>query len=62
MRSPGLIACAIMLACVLAVWGYVLRFDHPELTETQLFLAMWPWQFFGALGVLALLYFGFREK
>lgn len=45
-------ALCAFFAVALAVWaGVIYRFSHPELTETQLFLGVWP----AALAALALI-------
>ena len=46
------IACALMTYAL--VYSLRLRFDHPELTETQLMLAFWrEWLFIAGLAVAA---------
>lgn len=40
-RALGIIAMGI--AIPISIWvGVIYRYSHPELTETQLFLANWP--------------------
>lgn len=55
-RITAIVGIAFMCVCEAA-----LRFAHPALTETQLFLRFWPWHlltFLACVTVLVLIRFG----